>query len=73
MGSIGIPMHIYVYVVKIVSLFDMPTKEFTQRRLSYSYLVVPSDDSDKIVRKIERELQNNVHGFGVPKLNGVIK
>ena len=29
-----------------------------------------TDDSDKIVRRLERELQNNEHGFGVPKLNG---
>ena len=49
---------------------DMLTKEFIQKRLSYRYLVVQSDDSDKIVRRLERELQNNVHGFGVPKLNG---
>ena len=49
---------------------DMLTKEFIQKRLSYRYLVVQSDDSDKIVRRLERELQNNEHGFGVPKLNG---
>ena len=48
----------------------MLTKEFIQKRLSYRYLVVQSDDSDKIVRRLERELQNNEHGFGVPKLNG---
>jgi len=30
-----------------------------------------TDDSDKIVRRLERELQNNQHGFGVPKLNGI--
>ena len=70
MGSIGIPMHIYVYVIKIVSLFDMLTKEFIQKRLSYRYLVAQSDDSDKIVRRLERELQNDLHGFGTPKLNG---
>ena len=49
---------------------DMLTKEFIQKRLSYRYLVVQTDDSDKIVRRLERELQNNVHGFGTPKLNG---
>ena len=52
---------------------DMLTKEFIQKRLSYRYLVVQSDDSDKIVRRLERELQSNEHGFGVPKLNGVMK
>ena len=49
---------------------DMLTKEFIQKRLSYRYLVVQTDDSDKIVRKLERDLQNNVYGFGLPKLNG---
>jgi len=52
---------------------DTLTKEFIQKRLSYRYLVVQTDDSDKIVRRLERELQNNEHGFGVPKLNGVEK
>ena len=49
---------------------DTLTKEFIQKRLSYRYLVIQTDDSDKIMRRLERELQNNVHGFGVPKLNG---
>ena len=49
---------------------DMLTKEFIQKRLSYRYLVVQTDDSDKIVRRLERELQNDLHEFGVPKLNG---
>jgi hypothetical protein len=48
----------------------MLTKQFIQKRLSYRYLVVQTDDSDKIVRRLERELQSNEHGFGVPKLNG---
>ena len=52
---------------------DMLTKKFIQKRLSYRYLVIQSDDSDEIVRRLERELQNNEHGFGLPKLNGVIK
>jgi len=52
---------------------DTLTKEFIQKRLSYRYLVVQTDDSDKIVRRLERELQSNEHGFGVPKLNGVMK
>ena len=49
---------------------DTLTKEFIQKRLTYRYLVVQTDDSDKIVRRLERELQSNAHGFGVPKLNG---
>ena len=50
---------------------DTLTKEFIQSRLTYRYLVVQTEDSDKVVRRLERELQNNEHGFGVPKLNGI--
>ena len=49
---------------------DTLTKEFIQSRLTYRYLVLQTEDSDKIVRRLERELQSDVHGFGVPKLNG---
>jgi hypothetical protein len=52
---------------------DTLTKEFIQSRLTYRYLVIQSDDSDKVVRRLERELQSNQHGHGVPKLNGVKK
>ena len=48
---------------------DQLTKEFIQSRLTYRYLVVQTEDSNAIVRKLERELQSNVHGFGLPKLN----
>ena len=50
---------------------DTLTKEFIQSRLTYRYLVLQTEDSDKIVRRLERELQNNEYGFGVPKLNGM--
>jgi hypothetical protein len=52
---------------------DTLTKEFIQSRLTYRYLVVQTEDSDKVVRRLERELQNNEHGFGVPFLNGLEK
>lgn len=52
---------------------DTLTKEFIQSRLTYRYLVDQTDDSDKVVRRLEREIQNNDHGHGVPKLNGVLK
>ena len=52
---------------------DTLTKEFIQSRLTYRYLVVQTEDSNTVVRRLERELQNNEHGHGVPKLNGVIK
>jgi hypothetical protein len=41
--------------------------------LTYRYLVIQTEDSDKVVRRLERELQNNEHGFGVPLLNGIVK
>jgi len=50
---------------------DALTKEFIQSRLTYRYLVIQSDDSDKVVRRFERELQSNQYGHGVPILNGV--
>lgn len=51
---------------------DTLTKEFIQSRLTYRYLVVQSDNSDKVVRRLERELQINQHGYGVPTLNGIM-
>ena len=50
---------------------DRLTKEFIQTRLSYRYAVIQSDDSDKVVRRIERELQSGQHGHAIPKLNGM--
>ena len=52
---------------------DQLTRDFIQTRLTYRYLAVQSEDSDKIVRQLEKELQSNQHGYGVPKLNGVSK
>ena len=52
---------------------DQLTKEFIQSRLTYRYLVVQTEDSDQVVRQIERELQRDEHGYGVPLLNGTKK
>jgi len=52
---------------------DKLTKEFIQTRLTYRYYVVQSDDSDKVVRRLERELQSGQHGHAIPKLNGMTK
>jgi len=49
---------------------DRLTREFIQTRLTYRYVVIQTDDSDKVARLIERELQSDKHGFGTPKLNG---
>ena len=52
---------------------DQLTKDFVQSRLSYRYLVVQTEDSDQVVRRLERELQRDQHGYGVPLLNGTSK
>jgi hypothetical protein len=52
---------------------DRLTKEFIQTRLSYRYAVIQSDDSNKVVRRIERELQSGQHGHAIPTLNGMTK
>ena len=52
---------------------DQLTKEFIQKRLTYRYMVFQDEDSDKVVRKLEKELQINLHGHGLPKLNGIIR
>jgi hypothetical protein len=52
---------------------DQLTKEFIQSRLTYRYLVIQTEDSDAEVRKLERELQRDLHGHGVPLLNGIRK
>mgnify|MGYP003873765951 CR=1 FL=1 len=49
---------------------DQLTKEFIQSRLTYRYLVIQTEDSDVEVRRIERELQRDMHGHGSPRLNG---
>lgn len=52
---------------------DRLTKKFIQTRLTYRYTVIQSDDSNEVVRRIERELQAGTHGHAIPKLNGIIK
>ena len=49
---------------------DKLTKEFIQSRLTYRYLVVQTEDSNAVVRQLERELQSNKYGHGMPTLNG---
>jgi hypothetical protein len=52
---------------------DLLTKQFIQSRLTYRYLVVQTDDSDQVVRQLEREIQRDQYGYGVPLLNGISK
>ena len=50
---------------------DQLTKEFIQKRLTYRYLVVQTDDSDKIVRRLEKDIQSGSFNGLKPTLNGV--
>jgi hypothetical protein len=52
---------------------DQLTKEFIQKRLTYRYMVFQDEDSDKLVRKLEREIQSGGYTEMKPKLNGVEK
>jgi len=49
---------------------DQLTKDFIRNRLTYRYVVIQSDDSDKVVRHLEREVQSGRFGHSLPKLNG---
>jgi hypothetical protein len=48
---------------------DRLTKEYIHKHLSYRFLVFQTDDSAKIVRRLEIEIQKGVPGFGKPILN----
>ena len=50
---------------------DQLTKEFIQSRLSYRFIVVQTEDSDKVVRRLEREIQSGSFNGFKPTLNGV--
>ena len=68
-----IPLLIGQTYVPKKGYLDQLTKEFIQKRLTYRYMVFQDEDSDKVVRKLEKELQTNLHGHGMPKLNGIIR
>ena len=68
-----IPLLIGQTYVPKKGYLDQLTKEFIQKRLTYRYMVFQDEDSDKLVRKLEREIQSGcVQGIR-PKLNGVEK
>ena len=52
---------------------DQLTKEFIQKRLTYRYIVFQDEDSDKVVRRLERDVQSGGYQGLKPKLNGVEK
>jgi hypothetical protein len=56
--------------VPVKGYLDKLTKQFIQTRLSYRYVVVQTDDSDKVVRRLERDVQAGAMGYPKPKLNG---
>jgi hypothetical protein len=48
---------------------DQMTKEFIQTRLSYRFLVIQTEDSDKVVRRLEKEIQTGKFNGVKPTLN----
>lgn len=56
--------------VPVKGHLDKLTKQFIQTRLSYRYVVVQTDDSDKVVRRLERDVQAGAMGYPKPTLNG---
>ena len=49
---------------------DRLVKEFIQSRLSFRFVVFQSEDSNLIVRKLEREIQGGLHLNMKPLING---
>ena len=49
---------------------DRLVKEFIQSRLSFRFVVFQSEDSNLIVRKLEREIQEGLHLNMKPSING---
>lgn len=49
---------------------DRLVKEFIQSRLSFRFVVFQSEDSNLIVRKLEREIQEGLHLNMKPLING---
>jgi len=47
---------------------DTLTKDFIQTRLSFRYIVIQTEDSNTVVRRLEREVQSGIHSVK-PLLN----
>jgi hypothetical protein len=50
-------------------LLDKLTKAYIHKHLSYRFMVFQTDDSARLVRDLEIEIQRGVPGFGKPMLN----
>ena len=50
-------------------MLDKLTKEYIQQNLFYRFVSFQSDDSDVIVRRLEKQIQSGVLGL-TPSLNG---
>ena len=48
-------------------------RDFIQSRLSFRFVVFQTDDSDQIVRRLEREIQSGQHQNQLPTINSSIK
>lgn len=51
---------------------DRQTKEFIQSRLTYRYAVIQTENTDKEVRSLEREIQSGKYGNPLPTLNSIV-
>ena len=49
---------------------DRLVKEFVQSRLSFRFVVFQTEDSNQIVRRLEREIQEGMHLNRKPSING---
>jgi hypothetical protein len=52
---------------------DELVRDFIQSRLSFRFVVFQTDDSDQIVRRLEREIQSGQHQNQLPTINSSIK
>ena len=52
---------------------DELVRDFIQSRLSFRFVVFQTDDSDQIVRRLEREIQSGQHRNQLPTINSSIK
>jgi hypothetical protein len=50
---------------------DQLTKEFIQKRLSYRFMVFQDENSDKLVRQLEKDIQSSGYNGMKPKLNSI--
>ena len=68
-----IPLLIGQTYVPKKGYLDQLTKDFIQKRLTYRYMIFQDEDSDKVVRRLERDVQSGGYQGLKPKLNEIKK